>query len=131
MKRKTVTDIQIRFADIDVMGHVHNSVYLHYFERARMEFLYEMTGPDWDWKKYGLLLGRNEVDYLVPTRLTDIIRVETICSRSGTKSFDLEYEVIRSTDQKVLAKGKSVMVCFDYLENKTIEIPTPWKPFLQ
>ena len=28
--------IQIRFADVDMARHVHNAVYLHWFEAARM-----------------------------------------------------------------------------------------------
>ncbi|HRE23498.1 MAG TPA: thioesterase, partial [Bacteroidia bacterium] len=33
-----ITPIQIRFSDIDWMGHVNNAVYLSYIEKARIDF---------------------------------------------------------------------------------------------
>ncbi len=38
------TDIQMRFRDIDGMGHVNNSVYLSYVELARTQFYMEVAG---------------------------------------------------------------------------------------
>jgi acyl-CoA thioester hydrolase len=32
------TTIQVRFADVDKLGHVNNAKYLTYFEIARMQF---------------------------------------------------------------------------------------------
>ena len=36
-ERSSTVAIQIRFADVDMAHHVHNGVYLHWFELARME----------------------------------------------------------------------------------------------
>ena len=36
--------IQIRFADIDAMGHVNNAVYLSYFEFTRVHYFSELLG---------------------------------------------------------------------------------------
>ena len=58
--------IQIRFADIDVMGHVNNAVYLSYFEMARVHYFKQILGEEWDWNSDGILLARNEIDYLSP-----------------------------------------------------------------
>jgi acyl-CoA thioester hydrolase len=52
--------IQVRFADIDVMGHVNNAVYLSYFEMTRVHYFQELLGLTWDWKAHGVLLVRNE-----------------------------------------------------------------------
>ena len=54
--------IPVRFSDIDAMGHVNNAIYLNYFEQARMSFFQESIGKEWDWKKDGIVLGRNEID---------------------------------------------------------------------
>ncbi len=40
--------IQIRFADVDMAHHVHNAVYLQWFELARMELLRRFIAPDHD-----------------------------------------------------------------------------------
>ena len=52
------TKIQIRFADCDLAGHVHNAAYLHYFEQARMHFFVAQLGDGWDWKKTGFILKK-------------------------------------------------------------------------
>ena len=48
------TNITVRFSDIDMAGNVHNSKYLSYFEQARIDFLTEISGLNWDWRKQGL-----------------------------------------------------------------------------
>ena len=113
--------LQIRFADIDVMGHVNNANYLHYFELARLHFFGELLGEDWDWKSYGILLAKNTVEYKYPVVLTDQISVEIYCCRIGEKSFTFKYQIVDS--EKCFAEGESVVVCFDYHKNSSIPIP--------
>lgn len=116
------TPIQIRYADCDMGGHVHNAAYLHYFESARMTFFVSDLGTDWDWKKFGFILKKNTIEYHVPVYLTDQIIIEVTCVHIGEKSFTLSYEV---KDQHNVLKtyGESVVVCLDYTAGKTIPVP--------
>jgi acyl-CoA thioester hydrolase len=125
----TTTKIQIRFNDIDLAGHVHNAVYLSYFEQGRLDFFNLIAGKDWDWRKQGLILGRNEIDYLKPIRLYDDVHVKTSCDHVGTKSFSLSYEIFSMNgEMKVLhTKGRSIMVCIDYTTNQTVDVYPSWK----
>ena len=125
--------IQIRFADLDMAHHVHNAVYLHWFELARMALLRSFIPQGHDWKSQGLILARNEMDYRVPVHLNDRIEAECWCNSVGTKSFDLSYAVRRAgVDQSVVCtEGRSVMVCFDYLLGRSIPVPTEWKSALE
>ena len=117
--------IQVRFADLDVMGHVNNAVYLSYFETARVHYFKEILGSDWDWQKDGILLVRNEIDYLAPILLHDSPYVYIQIEHIGSKSFTLNYEV--KVKSKVVTTGKSVMVCFNNLINQTQTIPEKMK----
>ena len=90
------TPITVRFSDIDMAGHVHNSNYLSYFEQARIDFLTAITGPNWNWKKKGLLIGRIEVDYILPLYLRDKVFIKTCCDHVGNKSFTLSYELFKN-----------------------------------
>ena len=125
--------IQIRFADLDMAHHVHNAVYLHWFELARMALLRSFIPQGHDWKSQGLILARNEMDYRVPVHLHDRIETECWCSAVGTKSFDLSYAVRRTSgDQSVVCtEGRSVMVCFDYVLGRSIPLPPAWKTGLE
>ncbi len=128
-----ISRIEIRFADIDVMGHVNNAVYFSYFEQARIRFFREAVGSEWDWKSQGLVLARNEIDYLVPVLLQDEIHIETVCTHIGTKSLTFTYEIFAQEidgSRKVKARGKSVLVCFDYFSEQTIPVPESWRSAL-
>jgi acyl-CoA thioester hydrolase len=124
------TKIQLRFADVDMGGHVHNAAYLHYFESARIQFFIGTLSPAWDWKKNGFIVKKNTIEYHAPVYLTDQIQVDVKCIHIGEKSFTLSYEVF---DQNNLKKtyGESVIVCFDYTQNKTIAIPSEVKAILE
>lgn len=124
--------IQIRFADVDMAHHVHNAVYLHWFELARMALLKSFIPPKHDWRKEGLILARNEVDYRQPIHLHDRIETDCRAGRIGEKSFDLHYEVFRLKDGErfLCAEGRSVMVCFDYEAGKAMAIPRTWRDAL-
>ena len=126
----TLTPIQIRFSDIDVMGHVNNAVYLSYFELARMHFFKELIGEKWDWNKLGILLARNEVNYRLPILLNDDdVHIKTWCTSIGNSSMTVEYEVFKSVkgEQVVVTTGASVLVCFDYISQSKIPVPEIWK----
>jgi acyl-CoA thioester hydrolase len=129
--KSTRVPVQVRFADVDMARHVHNAVYLHWFEAARMKFLEQVVPADNDWSTLGLILARNEVDYRMPVRLHDTIEAEAWCSAVGSKSFDLSYRIHRIGDSPVVcAEGRSVLVCFDYTVQRSIAIPEPWRAAL-
>lgn len=127
---RNITPVQIRFSDVDMAKHVHNAAYLHYFELGRMDLLRQFMEKDHDWTVAGLILARNEVDYRIPIHLSDTVQVETWCGRIGAKSFDLCYAVRSAKDERTFAEGRSVMVCFNYTEQRSFELPGPWRIFL-
>lgn len=113
--------IQVRFADLDVMGHVNNSVYLSYFEMTRVHYFKQLVGANWDWRKEGVLLVRNEIDYLKPILLNDEPEVYMSLEKIGDKSISLLYEI--KVNKEIYTKGKSILVCFNAVEGKTILVP--------
>ena len=127
---KHKTDLEIRFADIDAFGHVNNALFLTYFEQARVSYFDEVLGWDYDWSKEGVIVARSEVDYVLPVLFRDSIQIYTGCTRIGNKSFDISYQAIK-TDEKgneiLMAAGVTVMVAFDYVQRKSIEVPALWK----
>jgi acyl-CoA thioester hydrolase len=117
--------LQVRFSDCDMMQHVNNAIYLNYFEEARIHYFRQLVGIDWDWKKNGVLLRKNELEYLKPVFLNDPVTIEVFLKHVGDKSFTLAYEV------KVLGElrttGTSVLVCYDSIVKTSIPIPTRMK----
>lgn len=117
--------IQVRFSDLDVLGHVNNNVYLSYFEIARVHYFGQMLGKDWDWTKNSVVLAKNNVEYLKPVLLSDEPYVTIIADKIGTKSFSLNYEL--RVNGTLHTTGGSTLVCFDPSKNETISIPEVMK----
>ncbi|MDG1429194.1 MAG: acyl-CoA thioesterase [Crocinitomicaceae bacterium] len=121
-------EISVRYSDLDVMGHVNNSVYLTYFEMARVHYFGNFLGRDWDWKKDGIILVKNEIEYLKPVFLHDRPKIEVFTSHIGTKSFVLDYRV--TVGDKLCATGSSTLVAFDSEKNTTVVISEGMKAML-
>jgi len=113
--------IQVRFADIDVMGHVNNATYLSYFENTRMHYFKFMLDREWDWNKDGIIILKNEVEYIRPVVLTDSPEITMFVEAIGNKSFTLSYEL--KVKENLCCKGRSVLVGYDNEQHKTIAIP--------
>ena len=118
-------EIQIRFSDIDVMGHVNHATYLSYFEYTRMYYFEKLLGLKWDWNKHGILLVRNEIEYLKPVFLNDKPIIEMYLGEIGNKSFTFHYKV--RVNNLVCTKALSKIVCYNSVEHKTISIPERMK----
>lgn len=121
------TPIQLRFVDIDQFGHVNNAVYLSYLEVARIPYFNQIIGKI-DWLNEGIILANAEISYKMPILLQDKISVHVWCNKIGTKSFDLSYRIVKTTNSGdiEMATAKTVMVCYNYSEAATIPVPAHW-----
>jgi acyl-CoA thioester hydrolase len=117
---------EIRFSDIDAMGHVNNAVYFSYFEQSRINYFRQLIGGQWNWKQFGVLVARNEIDYKIPVLLQDRITIHVGVESMGVKSFTMSYRILRA-DGVLCASGRSVMVCFDHAAGQSIGIPEAWR----
>ena len=126
---KSKYEIEVRFRDIDAMGHVNNAVYLSYFEQARIGFFNAIVDDKWDWNKLGVLLARNEINYLAPLLLNEKAWIETRCSKMGEKSLTFEYEIKKQVKggEQLITTGLSILVCFDASSHQTIPVPQIWR----
>ncbi len=115
-----IHSIEVRFRDLDALGHVNNAVLVTLLEQARFYWWRGWLGER-GFETEGFLIARIEVDYRRPIRMDDEVRVELRCTRIGTTSFDLVYRVFRAQDQALLAEAKTVQVMLDFDTNR----PTP------
>lgn len=105
-----VTDIQLRYGDIDALGHVNNAAYLTYYELARVNFLknFYKTKP----VEIGIVIARAEIDFLKPILFEDKIRVETDIAKVGKTSITFSHKIY-SHDDTVYSTATIVGVFVD------------------
>jgi acyl-CoA thioester hydrolase len=115
---------QVRFRDLDPMGHVNNAVFLTYIEQARAALLAEV-GAATGLEDMNMIVARVEIDFRAPVRFGQEVEISVHASRFGTKSFDLDYEL--RVDGDVVAEAKSVQVAYDYSRREPIPLPAEWR----
>jgi len=121
--------LKVRFSDCDMMQHVNNAVYLTYFEETRIHYFRNIVGVNWDWNREGVLLRKNELEYLKPVLLHEPVEIYCFLKHIGEKSFTLSYEVRVEGDLRTT--GTSVLVCFDSMAMRSIPIPAKMREGLQ
>lgn len=122
-------DIQVRYFDIDAQGHVNNATFLTYIEQGRVSYMNTLF-PENDFKKNGLIIARTEIDYFEPIFLNEKIVCYTKVSSIGNKSFTFE-NLLTNSEKQIKSYAKSIMVCFNYIENCTIPVPKEWKKIIE
>lgn len=121
--------IQIRFKDIDKLGHVNNANHLTYIELGRVEYFKDVVRTKIEWDKTGMILANCEIAYKQPILLDDNLYCYTKVSRFGTKSFDIENLLVvdNGSNPQLCAITKVTLVCMNYETKQTIEVPEIWK----
>lgn len=118
--------VQVRFSDVDVMGHVSNTVYQNYFDAGKLNYFEEVL-PEMDFVTIGIVGASIKIDYLKPIFMKTRILVETRVAQIGTKSITMEHCIIDEYSGELLSTCHAVMVCFDLKERLSIPIPEEWK----
>lgn len=124
------TEIQMRFRDLDAMGHVNNAVYLSYCELARTQFYmkhaFKRSLHDIDF-----ILAHVDIDYVAAAEWGDQVEVSVWPSTIGESSFTLSYELRDKKSGRLLASSSSVLVSYDYKEKKSKPIPPGFRRMLE
>ena len=122
--------IQIRWRDLDALGHVNNAVYLTFFELARLAYVRALLGADAPRDPRTLLptdfqfiLAEVTCHYRSPATLRDELAVTIWVSRVGRKSFVFEYRITDETTGRLIAEGCSTQVWYDYAVSQSGTVP--------
>lgn len=118
------TKIKVRYVETDKMGIVHHSNYYVYFEAAR-EDLISYTGISYrDLEETGVMMPLIETHckYIMSARYNDELIVESTFEELTPAKVVITYKVIRSDDEKLIARGKTMQTFVDSKNFKIINI---------
>jgi len=120
--------IEVRFSDLDTLGHVNNARYLTYMEQARIGYFHHL-GLWWPrvTPETGLILADVQVTFRKPILLEHRVKIGVHIPRLGNKSFPMRYRLEDADSNDLFAIGETVQVCYDYRAQQTIPIPESWR----
>jgi acyl-CoA thioester hydrolase len=106
--------VQLRWRDMDMLGHLNQSVYHELLEEGRAALIWElMRRVGTDHRHGAYVLAHVDLDYHREVRKDHgQVEIAVRVGRIGTSSFSLHHE-ITLPDRTVAASGETVMVAWD------------------
>jgi acyl-CoA thioester hydrolase len=116
----------IRWGDMDMMGHVNNTVYFRYIESARIAWLEEVGGVP-DPAGIGPVIVNAHCSFLKQLKYPGDIEVSTYVGPPGRSSFEVSHEIrLVGPDGQagaIHAEGGAKVVWVDIAAEKSVPLP--------
>jgi acyl-CoA thioester hydrolase len=119
--------IQIRFNDIDGLGHINNAVYQEYFDLGRIQYLRQTLGNQLGTNDQNLVVVSYKTDFAKPLYLHDEISVLTRVYKLGEKSLRMMQWLVKKGEESPRVVCDAVMAGFMPTTEKSMVIPDIWR----
>lgn len=113
----------VTYHDLDVLNHLNHAAYFPYMETLRCDYYLPLLGTR-DPTKIDMIIAEAACRYLAPVEYgTDLLGEIAPARPAGRTSFTLLYRFTVADTPTVTARGRSVIVSFDYAKGAKKEIP--------
>jgi len=117
-----VCDVPLRWGDMDAMAHLNNTVYFRVLEEARIQWFRQLGFPTMP-SGQAPILAHVSCDFLRAMTYPGVARVRQVITNTGRSSVEMALTIERTDEPGTqYAAGRSVIVWFDYVANKS----QPW-----
>lgn len=120
------TPIQIRFNDIDILGHVNNTIYFSFYDTGKAHYFNAVREGRMEWRKVETVIANVDCAYIKPIFFGDNIEVRTRCIAIGEKSFRLQ-QILIDDKEDIRSVCETVMVSFNPENHVATSLPLYWK----
>jgi acyl-CoA thioester hydrolase len=117
------TELKVRFSETDAQGVANNSVYLIWFELARIDYLARFRGGYPELRANGIeaLTIESHVRYLTPARFDDRLTIHARCGELKGARFRFDYSLERNDG--VIGDGWTRHACIDADTHRPTRVP--------
>ena len=124
--------IRVYYEDTDAGGVVYHARYLHFFERARTEYLRQLGFSQQILlaeMQLAFVVKTMEIDYCYPARLDDLLLVEPLVEE--VKGATIRFVQTLKRNETILCKSAVKVACVDLGKMKPVAIPAGIKAEFQ
>jgi acyl-CoA thioester hydrolase len=115
---------QIPYHDLDVLDHLNHAAYFVYMETLRCDYYLPLIGGPLDPTHLDIIIAEASCRYLAPVAYgAELVGEVAPAAPLGRTSFTLLYRFTSPDTGTVCARGRTVVVCYDYARNSKKEIP--------
>jgi len=117
--------IPVRITDINYGGHLGNDTMLSIIHEARMQFLQSLGYTEMNFSGTGMIMADVAIEFKNELFYGDTIIASVTTGEITKMGFDLLYKLEKETGnkRKLVAAGKTGMICYDYTRKKIVAIP--------
>ncbi|OXS80574.1 acyl-CoA thioesterase [Domibacillus enclensis] len=120
----TYWETVVRFSEIDMLGHLNNTIAFKYFEEARIHFFREKgLRKNWEKDELVFVVADLQCDYIRQVYYHETLRIFVKAAAFGNSSCDLHYKAVNEKNEVVLT-GRGTIVQFNQLTGR----PVPFHP---
>jgi acyl-CoA thioester hydrolase len=128
------TSLRVRYAETDQMGVVYHANYIIWFEVGRVEMFRQLGFTYSEMEEQDgvhVVVVEARCRFKAPARYDELIRVRTRMLNVRNSLLHFGYEILRATDETLLAEGETVHLIVD-AGFKRMPLPAKYRvPFLQ
>lgn len=115
--------LQVRWGDMDIFGHVNNANYFRYLEQARISWFETIGAPSGN-VGHGPILVAAACNFRIPIVYPATVEVRTYAKKLGRTSIPMYQEIVDADKPTTLfADGDSTIVWIDYQAGKSEPLP--------
>jgi acyl-CoA thioester hydrolase len=119
-----VIEVPVWWGDMDAFQHVNNTVFLRWFESARIAYTTRLGLPElYRTRKIGPILASVTCHFRRQVQFPDTVRVGARIERIGRTSLTMTHAVASQALGAVAAEGTSAIVVFDYRAGRPFPVP--------
>lgn len=112
-----ISEIPVRWGDMDAFQHVNNTIFFRYFECARIELFFALQNYHILREKgIGPILAYTDCKFLAPLRHPDHVLAGAKIASIESSKFAIDHAIYSEQLGKLAGKGVAKIVWYDYNE---------------
>lgn len=116
--------IDVRWGDMDAVGHVNNAQYFRYMEQARISWFESLGVKVSSAVSQGPVIASAGCEFMKPIVYPARLAVSVEASAAGNSSFPIHHRIASDENADlVFAQGKVVIVWIDYAIGRSVPLP--------
>lgn len=123
--------LQIRFNDIDMLGHLNNSVYLTFMDLGKAKYFNAVLGRQIEWDDINLAIVNINVNFYAPSYAYDQLECLTEVVAVSQHSLTLEQRIVEVGTGAVKCIARTIMAGFDVKTATSRPIEDKWVEMLE
>lgn len=118
--------VQLRFNDIDSLGHVNNSIYFSFYDLGKIRYFSTVRPEMKEIRDIDLVVANVNANFLMPIFLQENVSVQTTTISIGNKSVKLAQRIVNDSGD-IKAVCETILVGFDFKSGETKLISDEWR----